>query len=870
MKLRTVGLFLLLCVSLCLAGPALAQSEPDPGPAPDYRRLPDLSIFADAPNGQWAGAGGGLVLETTDGSQLPIDTGETYQDLPSYRINLRHDEGEGGWWAFILAGSSWENYSIAPYVAEGALEFNIKGSQGGEDFTIALRDRVMARNPAETASAEVTLSSVLPVTDEWQHVRIPLRSFIAESATFDPQQMFTINFAGVDSGEKSFWLNDIKFTSPSDEPGHPQVKLNQVGYTPGAVKIAHISGFDEELLAQAGTPFTVRALSNNQVVYAGALELVTAYDAGVSGERVLAADFSEVTLPGEYYLSVDAYQMEDSPRFTIAADVYDSLLADTLRYFYLQRSGIPLEEAYAGQFARGAGHPQDAEAAFRSGAKPPIDVSGGWYDAGDYGKYVNAGATAVSDLLWAYELFPQQFPDGQMNIPESGNGVPDLLDEARWELDWILKMQEPESGGFYHMVQPTEETTSDTALEPRFIEDEEGGRENVRPTSATGSAAAALAHAALIFEPFDADYAATLQNAAEAGWAYLEANPEGVAPVSGPYSDDDDSDDRFWAAASLYRLTGEAVYHDYVKQEYQNVETFFDSETDNAYGVGGMGMVAWLQYMASAEKEPELTTYFEEMFRPWFARMAGRWQDSAWNIALLDEDFYWGSNYVVLTTPIVMAIGSELLGGMDETAVVLSQHALDYLLGDNPLRFSYVSGYGTDRMQMPFSTQWSQDGIPAAPPGILAGGPNAYNNSLLFSNFAGKRYVDSAGAWTTNEHTIYWNSALVFVAALAAAQGGDVAAPMALPEIAPTAAAAVELAVETAVTADPSLIEETNISPAVTTPTNSAAVMAALAELRQATLLLGAVGIALIGVVILCTLLVLRANRRRGREGSHE
>ncbi|MCZ7669347.1 MAG: hypothetical protein M5U34_20300 [Chloroflexi bacterium] len=95
MKLRTVGLFLLLCVSLCLAGSALAQSEPDPGPAPDYRRLPDLSIFADAPNGQWAGAGGGLVLETTDGSQLPIDTGETYQDLPSYRINLRHDEGRG-------------------------------------------------------------------------------------------------------------------------------------------------------------------------------------------------------------------------------------------------------------------------------------------------------------------------------------------------------------------------------------------------------------------------------------------------------------------------------------------------------------------------------------------------------------------------------------------------------------------------------------------------------------------------------------------------------------------------------------------------------------------------------------------------------
>ncbi len=764
MKLKSIRLITLLII-FGLVSQVSAQSTGEP--PENYRQLPDIHVFADESYGQWAGAGDGMEIETEDGS-LPVDQKEQHNDLPSYRVKV---SGEYGWWSFILAGNNWETYSIAPYYPDGALEFNIKGADGREDFQISIVAVDHERDPAEMESASVVVSEMVTVSDRWQAVRIPLTDFLADTANFDLNQISTLNFSGVDSAPIEFWLNDIRFTSSADEPGFPAIKVNQLGYLSDAPKMALVTGFPEELTAAEGTAFEVRQLLGNAVAYEGTLQLRTDFDAVISGERILVADFSDLTAPGDYYLAVDAFQMADSPPFSIGPAVYDKLLVDSMRYFYLQRSGIALESQYAGQFARGTGHPQDAKAEFLSGSLPPRNVSGGWYDAGDYGKYVNAGATAVSDLLWAYEMFPDQFPDNQFNIPESGNGVSDLLDEVRWELDFILKMQDPDSGGFYHMVQPTEDVVIPAATGTRYIEDVNGSAQNVRPTSTTGSAVAALAHAAFVFADVDPDYAAILQTSAESGWAYLEANPTVVESVPGPYADNDDLDDRFWAAATLYRLTGDDVYDTYIQTVYQDVPTLFDSETDNGYGVGIMGMIGWLCYAASDNPNPEMMAFFEPLFTDWSARMVQRWQGSLWNLTLLDEDFYWGSNYVTLTTPLVMLVGAQTLGLETDTAVHISQNALDYLLGTNPLRFSYVSGYGLDSLRHPFSQQWSSDGVPDVPKGILAGGPNEYNNPLLFSNFAGKKYVDSNGAWSTNEHTIYWNSALVFHAALVAQQG---------------------------------------------------------------------------------------------------
>ena len=233
-----------------------------------------------------------------------------------------------------------------------------------------------------------------------------------------------------------FWLNQIRFTSPDTEPVYPAIKVNQLGYAPAAQKIARVSGFGELLTARAGTPFQVLRAPDGPQVYAGQLALVTDYDEGVSGEKVLSADFSALTTPGVFFLRVQADGVADSLPFPIGAGVLHPLLRATQRYYYYQRQGIEIAEPYAEGFSRGLGHPNDVSAQLRSNGVTR-DASHGWYAAGDDGKYVADGAPAVATLLEAYALAPELFYDGQTNIPESGNGKPDLLDEVKWELDWI-------------------------------------------------------------------------------------------------------------------------------------------------------------------------------------------------------------------------------------------------------------------------------------------------------------------------------------------------------------------------------------------------------------------------------------------------
>jgi endoglucanase len=728
-------------------------------------KLRDIEVFTTEQYAGWAGSGQGLEIEASGGG-LPIDDTVTTNGLSSLRVIVTGDPDSGGWWQAIIAGPGWESYSIAPYIENGSLEFSVKGLVGGEQFAVNINDIQPGREPLNVASVQVPITEFITMSEDWQRVSIPLTKFTAENGTFNSDQMFTVGLSGVNSSPLAFWIADVRFTSPDSEPSYPAIKVNQNCYRPDGYKQVIVSGFTDELSAEAGTPFKVRSVSTNEVAFEGTLELIADLDSTVSGERVLQADFTPLDQPGHYYLSVEAFQVADSTPFYIDSNVYGPLVTDSMRYFFLQRAGIPLDVAQAGPFARGAGHPQDAQAEFRSGTLPTTDVSGGWYDAGDYGKYTNAGATAVSDLLWAYEFFPDQFPDNHLNIPESGNGVSDLLDEIRWELDWMMRMQDPDSGGFYHMVQATEDLMPDQAAEPRFVEDTQGGEVNIRPTATTGSAVAALAHASIVFESVDSDYAQKLLAAAELGYTYLEDNLDQVNPISGPYADSDDLDNRFWAATTLYRATDTEKYHTTVKALYPHVQTQFESQFDNAYGVEQMGMIAWLSYAFSENQDPEVADFFETQFNGWSDHMTDRWEASTWNQTLLDEDYYWGSNYVALTTPLVMYAGNLALGQDTQATAAISQQSLDYLLGGNPLAISYVSGYGPNSIKNLYSVMWSYDGIDEVPAGVLVGGPNEYSNPLFFSNFAGKRYVDGNGFWTLNEHTIYWNSALVFHAAM--------------------------------------------------------------------------------------------------------
>ncbi|MEM8859740.1 MAG: glycoside hydrolase family 9 protein [Chloroflexota bacterium] len=775
--------------------------------------LPDIQLFTTDKFAGWAGSGNGLTIENDEWTYLPLDETNTYNGQPSLRINVSGDQDSGGWWESLIAGPDWESYSIEPYMANGSLEFNVKGAAGGENFTIGINDIEPGREPFNVKSDKLTADQFITVSTDWQKISIPLSSFAFSDGVFNSGQMFTVALGSANTNPLQVWVADIRFTTPDLEPSFPAVKPNQLGYRPDGIKQAIVSGFADQLTAEPNTGFSVRKTSNNEIVFEGNLQLANEFDQRVSGERVFVADFSGLEQTGEYYIAVDAYQVEDSIQFQIENNIYGELVIDSMRYFYLQRSGIPIEEQYAGEFARGLGHPQDAEAQFRSGDFPPRDVSGGWYDAGDYGKYVNAGATAVSDLLWTYELFPEQFSDNHLNIPESGNGVSDLLDEIRWELDWMMRMQDPESGGFYHMVQPTTEELADVFSDTRYIEDVLGEWGNMRPTSTTGSAVAALAHAAVVYAEVDSAYAQQLQASAVLGYTHLENTPDGMSPVDGAYSDWDDQDNRFWAAAALYRLTGEEKYHEAVKALYPSIDAKFNSQSDNAYGVPDMAMIGWLSYMYSAEVDPVVADSFEQQFNSWSDHMVDRWENSTWNHTLLDEDYYWGSNYAALTTPLVLYAGQIALGQDTATTVAISQQGLDYLLGSNPLAFSYVSGYGPRSVKNIYSTTWSYDQVENIPAGVLAGGPNEYSNPLFYPNYAGKRYFDGNSFWTLNEHTVYWNSALVFNVAMQAEGPNAIIpenTPVPTPEPEPTATPAPTITPVPTLTPVPTMTPETD------------------------------------------------------------
>ena len=208
----------------------------------------------------------------------------------------------------------------------------------------------------------------MTVTSDWQHVRIPLSALMPDSAvvplgTFQPRQLRVVRFSEPYWGPyaKTFWLNDIKFTSPDREPSPPAIRVNQLGYLPIGEKYAYVADFPEALVADVGTRFEVRRVADDKVAYAGHLTLVDAHERFVSGEKVLRADFSHLWWPGEYYLVVDAPGIDPSPSFRVDWRLYEPALRDAMRYYFYQRQGIAIEEPYAEGFARGLGHPGDTD-----------------------------------------------------------------------------------------------------------------------------------------------------------------------------------------------------------------------------------------------------------------------------------------------------------------------------------------------------------------------------------------------------------------------------------------------------------------------------------------------------------------------------
>jgi len=566
----------------------------------------------------------------------------------------------------------------------------------------------------------------------------------------------------------------------------PQVAVNQAGYFVDGPKMA--------MLATDNTSRTIWTLldaETGESITAGRTSAGT-FDAA-SGDTVQIADFTDFNTPGTYRLMINSVRSEP---FTISAHPYPDLVTDALRYFYHNRASIPIEAEYVGEdYARPAGHVSDNDVTCYTGTDFDgvtwdgcdyrLDAGRGWYDAGDHGKYVVNGGISAWTLMNAYEQNPTAFADGDLNIPESGDGVPDILNEIRWQMDFMLGMQvpadAPQAGMAHHKLHelswspmphlPPTEVNNDNPAEGRYL---------MPPTTAaTLNLAATAAQCARIWREFDADFADQCLGAAERAWNAANDNPIQLAGNTpgeggGNYDDVNVLDEFFWAAAELYITTGEAVYRDYLLASTY-LENFDGLDTGKSSAMY-WGDTAALGTISLALLPNDLDDTLLETLRGQIIATADRYlttlESEGYRVPIGINGYVWGSNSGVMNNAIILSYAHRFTDDMRYLHGTI--HAMDYVLGRNTLARSYVSGYGTTALTNPHHRFWSNEpgnGFPPPPPGVLAGGPNAEPSdptALAEADLEGgpaRRYVDLRGSWSTNEVTINWNAPLAWVAA---------------------------------------------------------------------------------------------------------
>ena len=597
-------------------------------------------------------------------------------------------------------------------------------------------------------------------------------------------------------------------------PPAPPLRVNQLGYVPGWRKYAMM------VLVSPQPAKWELVDGEGEVVAAGATQ-PTGEDAD-SGDTLHLIDFSSFQGTGTgFRLRVG---VEESSPFDVRADLFRQLKQDAIWYFYHNRSGIPIELPYAGQeqWTRPAGHLSDRAVPCAPDAKCDysLDVSGGWYDAGDHGKYVVNGGISAWTLLDLYERLVHRSPanladfaDGKLRLPEQGNGVPDLLDEARWEVEWLMKMQVPEgqpNAGMAHHKMHDDSWTSLGAPPPTDVAEFKVKRV-LRPvsTAATLNLAATAAQAARIWKDIDPTFSQQCLTSAERAWRAALAHPKVLAPESdhtggGPYADERVDDEFYWAAVELFITTA--------KDEYRKalLASKFHQHVPDGSGYDGKGpqtLLTWQSVSAAgtvslAIVPNELGAGEIEKARAEIVRLADTY------LATRDHEGYrvpfaadqgeypWGSNSFVVNNALALALAHDFT--RDQKYLVGATDALNYLLGANGMGQSYVSGYGTRALQNPHHRFWAHQLSPDFPPpipGCLSGGPNSslQDPTTREAGLPGckpqKCYIDNVNAWSVNEITINWNAPLVWVAAYLDEQAEPAPAATAEPE-APAATSA--------------------------------------------------------------------------------
>ncbi len=555
-----------------------------------------------------------------------------------------------------------------------------------------------------------------------------------------------------------------------DEPVLDWVRLNQVGYYPSAPKhcvVADCTVSDFHIVDTMGN-----------IVYTSSFK-----DAGKweqSGERLFTGNFSDFSQQGYYHIYIPSIGL--SPSFKINDSLYDDIFRASLKSYYYQRASMELKPEYAGKWARKPGHPDTACKLHESTGKTGVrSAPKGWYDAGDFGKYVTPSGITVSTLLSLYERFPDAAGDRFTNIPESKNNQSDLLDEARYQIDWLKSMQDEDGGVFFKLsglswpgfIMPEEDTLT------RYIIG--------KSTTSTLAFAGIMAQAARIYKSNDSEYSKDCLQRAKAAWRWAGENPGVEEPKetggSGGYGDEQHGwldttcagqqylkkrpdvyrDEFLWAASELFITTGEKEFKHFIQNNLAEF-TFIDVPT--WWDLQGLAYYSLLTVENSLEKQYKDTIQNRVLSAA--QNHLKTIEQNPYRIPY--ECFFWGSNASFLNVAILFSYAYTITG--DEKFLHAITETVDYVFGKNATGYCFVTGFGHKYPKAIHHRQSEADSVDEPIPGFVVGGPNMVKQDDIEKVSWGAKYphkeparsfVDDKNSYAANEIALNWSAPLVHI-----------------------------------------------------------------------------------------------------------
>lgn len=434
----------------------------------------------------------------------------------------------------------------------------------------------------------------------------------------------------------------------------PNILVDQLGYLSDSTKVAFFSG------REMPGSFRIIDKETGITVYVGYLE-EKGYEEG-SGEYIYYGDFSDFKVPGTYY--IEAPVLGQSYSFCVGEDLYRDVFKEACKQYYYNRCGMTLTSEYAGERAHNACHMGNA--VLREDISVSMDVSGGWHQNELGSKNVEKSARNIGIMLLSYELFSESFGD-DTGIPESGNGVPDILDEIRYEIEWLMKMQDSATGAVYEGVTVYDKgSTKDSAA-------------YVEPANMQSARAFAmvLAKFSYLYQSYDTEYATNCLKAADRAWKYTELN-------------DKDSMDvwRFAAAAELYRASGLQSCHWFIISYLQTMDKS-----------GELDEVTFLGYVTYISTKQQVNLELCEEIMELLMSKAEEISAAAKNsVYLVDEKEDEENNQRLLQNMMYLTMIDYIISNHEYESVI--ENHLHYFMGRNRSAVSYIDDVGENNYKL--------------------------------------------------------------------------------------------------------------------------------------------------------------------------